>query len=345
MSTYKNPPKYGADMLYEDWKKDLKIWRRATELDKKKQGAVLFGSLEGKMKDTVREEVAEDDYDKDNIVDIIIACLDKHLKKDKSETAYQAFDNFITYRRPKDMPIEKFIQEFNLRTTKVKNNEMVLPDGVLAYAVLKCCNLSEEQSQLCRATVSELKYEDMKKQIIKVASQSVPQTGTQAQAATSSVTVNYSQNYEYYDEDEYWGESDPGWSQQRYKNSQLSSQWDESESYDHTYEDDPSDEAVDESPKDALYSQGPSRGYPGSRGFRGRPYPRGQYQGPNRNGYDQMGNARTCRYCNSTCHMLFQCPDAPPHWKENKGGYRGQYRGSRNDRGGRGRGSRGYNRF
>ena len=309
-------------MLYEDWKKDIKIWKRATELDKKKQGAVLFGSLEGKMKDTVREEVEETAFDKDDIVDKIIASLDKLLKKDESETAYQAFDNFITYRRPKDMPIDKFIQEFTLRTTKVKNNGMVLPDGALAYAVLKCCNLSEEQSQICRATVTELKYEAMKKQILKVASQSIPHNDTQA--AASSVEVNYSQNYEYYNEDEYW---------------------DEPESYDYAQEDDTPDDTYDDPPKDALYSQGPRRGYSAPRGFRGRPYPRGQYQGPNRNGYDQMGNTRTCRYCNSTCHMLLQCPDAPPHWKENRGGYRGQYRGSRNDRGGRARGQRGFNKF
>ena len=319
-SSYKNPPKLRADMLYEDWKKDVNIWKRATELDKKKQGAVLFGSLEGKVKDTVREEVEEAAFDKDDIVEKIIESLDKLLKKDAAETAFQAFDNFINYRRPKDMPIDKFLQEFNLRTTKVKNNSMVLPDGVLAYAVLTCCNLSDEQSQLCRATVSNLKFEDMKKQILKVASQVIPQKDTQARAAgASSVDVNYSsQNYEYYDENEYW---------------------DESESYDQAYEDDPPDE-IYEDPHDALYAQGPRRGHP--RGFRGRPYPR---QGPNRNGYDQMGNARTCRYCNSTCHMLFNCPDAPPHWKENRNGNRGQYRDARNDRGGRARGPRGYNKF
>ena len=332
MSTYKNPPKLRADMLYEDWKKDISIWKRATELDKKKQGAVLFGSLEGKCKDTVRAEVAEAAYDKDDIVDVIITCLDKLLLKDKSETAFQAFDNFIAYRRPKDMPIDKFLQEFNLRYTKIKNKGMVLPDGVLAYAVLKCCNLSEEQSQICRATVTDLKYDDMKKQILKVASQCIAQSDTPAQepvsslaqASASSVPVHYSQNYEYYDEEEYY---------------------EESELYDNTYEEEYPNDSFDDGPKDALYSQGSRRGYPVSRGFRGRSYPRGQYQGPNRNGYDQMGNARTCRYCNSTCHMLLDCPDAPPHWKENKSGYRGQYRGSRNDRGGRARGSRGHNKF
>ena len=33
---------------------------------------------------------------------------------------------------------------------------MELPDGVLAYALQTCANLTEDQSQICRATRSEL---------------------------------------------------------------------------------------------------------------------------------------------------------------------------------------------
>ena len=320
MSTYKNPPKMRPDLLYEDWKKELKIWQRATELDKKKQGAVLLLSLEGRPRETVLADVPDAAYDESNAVETIIKCLDKLLKKDDSETAFQAFDNFINFRRPKDMSIEKFLQEFSLRNTKIKAQKMTLPDGVLAYAVLKCCNLPEEQSQICRATVSDLTYDNMLAQIKKVALQT--STSSDSQASTSSVSVNYSQNYEssqyddaYYDESEYW---------------------EESESQDYTYQEDQPSDAAEETVKDAFYSQRP-RGFPMSRGFRGRPFSRR----PSKNGYDDMGNVRTCRYCKSTCHMLLDCPDAPPHLKENRDSYRGQYRGYRYDRGGRGRSQRG----
>ena len=315
-SSYKNPPTMRSGLSYDDWKKELKIWQRAITLDSKQQGVVLLLSLEGRPRETVLAEVKEEAYDKDDIVTVIIACLDGLLKKEKSETQYGAFDEFITFRRPKSQSIEKFIQDFNLRYTKVKHLEMPLPDGVLAYALLKCCNLTDDQTQLCRATVTDLTYDNMKKQIKKVAE------SAENPSASTSVPVNYSRNFEcsnsandFYDEDY---------------------DWDESDQYD--YQDDQPTDASDETVRDALYSHGPSRGHSAGRGSRG-----GYFRGKqSRNGYDDMGNIRTCRYCKSIYHMLSECPDAPPHLKDN---YRGQYRGSRGSRGGRGRGYRGQHKF
>ena len=45
---------------------------------------------------------------------------------------------------------------------------MILPEGVLAYALLTCANLSSEQEQLARATCKDLTYNDMKKQIERI---------------------------------------------------------------------------------------------------------------------------------------------------------------------------------
>ena len=42
---------------------------------------------------------------------------------------------------------------------------MELPTGVLAYRLLKSANVSDERQQLARATLSELTYENMKKQL------------------------------------------------------------------------------------------------------------------------------------------------------------------------------------
>ena len=42
---------------------------------------------------------------------------------------------------------------------------MTLPSGVLAYRVLKGANLTPEKQQLARATITELTYENMKKQL------------------------------------------------------------------------------------------------------------------------------------------------------------------------------------
>ena len=42
---------------------------------------------------------------------------------------------------------------------------MILPDGVLAYRVLNSANLTMDQMALCRATMTDLKYNEMVKQL------------------------------------------------------------------------------------------------------------------------------------------------------------------------------------
>ena len=42
---------------------------------------------------------------------------------------------------------------------------MELPDGVLAYRLLKSANISKEKQQLARATLTELTFTNMRKQL------------------------------------------------------------------------------------------------------------------------------------------------------------------------------------
>ena len=52
---------------FEEWKRDIQIWNAVTEVDKKKQGPILYRSLEGQAKKAcssikVEEICAEDGY-------------------------------------------------------------------------------------------------------------------------------------------------------------------------------------------------------------------------------------------------------------------------------------------
>ena len=49
-----------------------------------------------------------------------------------------------------------------------KSFNMELPDGVLAYCVLKSANLSTETEKLARATIKELTYKNISKQLRKI---------------------------------------------------------------------------------------------------------------------------------------------------------------------------------
>ena len=324
------------DFPYADWKKEVKIWCSFTDLDKKKQGGALFLSLKGKARETVLAGIADIDaeFAKDDIVDKIIKCLDSLYLKDKTESAFEAFDSFIKFRRPKDMSIQKYLVEFNLKNKKLITHKMALPDGVLAYALLTCANLSKEQTQLCRATCDELKFDTMKKQIEKIAeSLDIKDTPVAEKIVPQETFV--AQN-EYVEQNTY------------HSSPVYDPQYDEAANWD-DFDEEPEIDSHDpnESPNAAFYGSQAPRPYGRGYNSRGRGYfpPRGRGfipRVPNQqamNPLDEMGQAMTCRFCKSTYHLLRNCPHAPSHMKAERG--RGGYRGSSQ----RGRGGGGFSPF
>ena len=105
-------------------------------------------------------------YDKG--VEAILEQLDKLYLKDRHQTAYLAYEAFEKFQRPVAMSMTDFINEFERMYHKLKQHKMELPDGVLAYRLLKSAHLSEQHEQLARATLTELTYENMKGQLKKI---------------------------------------------------------------------------------------------------------------------------------------------------------------------------------
>ena len=93
--------------------------------------------------------------------------LDKLFLKDKNQAAYISYQNFIEHKRAHDSSIKEYIFDFEKLYNKVKKNNMVLPDGVLAYHVLNGANLSSKDSSIVKATMldDDFTYENMVKKL------------------------------------------------------------------------------------------------------------------------------------------------------------------------------------
>ena len=73
---YKLPPGFDERKSYENCKNEVEMWKRVTELDKKKQALAVALPLKGRAKDIALEIPAED-LDKDNGMTTLIQELDK----------------------------------------------------------------------------------------------------------------------------------------------------------------------------------------------------------------------------------------------------------------------------
>ena len=69
--------------------------------------------------------------------------------------------------------MKDYLVKFEQLYTKIKDHQMILPDGVLAYRVLNSANLTTDQMTLCRATMTDLEYSEMVKQLRRLFADSI----------------------------------------------------------------------------------------------------------------------------------------------------------------------------
>ena len=112
-------------------------------------------------------EIDESDISKENGVYSIKDCLNRLFKKDSTVTKYQALEPFMTFKRPSNMSIQTYLNEFDKRLLKTMSSGTVMSDGILAYRLLKSSNLSSHQEELVNTTMPDLKYDIMKDQLKK----------------------------------------------------------------------------------------------------------------------------------------------------------------------------------
>ena len=181
---------------------------------------------------------------------------------------------------------------------------MTLPEGVLAYNLLICANLTDDQQQLCRATVSDMTYEEMKKTIEKV-------------AVTCSSTTTYQDRFQ------------PLYSETRNQTESYFTQ-DEKRKNIHT--------------DDYQYTEYQNQEFEDEQQWEGAFYTNQRYRRPNTyqntqtmshntptlNPQDEFGKLTTCSFCHSVYHWINNCPHAPPSAKFSRGrSTRGNTRGGR----------------
>ena len=163
----KTPPALTKDIPYERWKKEIKLWQMITKLENKKQAPAVILGLDGNAREAGLEldiEVLTQDDGMTKLVD----KLDTLYEKDRLLLAIDSWEDFESYQRPPNMKISEYVIEFEKRYNKAKLYDMNVNDGVLAHRFLKSSNVSEHHQQLVKATLTEMTYTNMKKQLSKV---------------------------------------------------------------------------------------------------------------------------------------------------------------------------------
>ena len=146
---YVTPPALVPEK-YTSWRKEMKIWEMATNIDKKKMAPTVFLYLPEKAKEAILEMNAED-LNKDDGLTKMYVKLDTLYKEDEAQAALISYDKFERFSCPSEMTINDYLIEFERMVAQLKVYNIVLPEPVLAYRALKSANLTEENDKLVKA--------------------------------------------------------------------------------------------------------------------------------------------------------------------------------------------------
>ena len=138
-----SPPVLDKIDEIEDWLREIEIWQCVTDIEEKKQGPVVYLSLPDKIRKSCND-ISVSDLNKDNGLNTLITKIKTLYAKDINALAYMAYDQFENFKRPDEMTIVDYINEFERLNNKIRQFDMVLPTGVLVYKVLNNANIFSE---------------------------------------------------------------------------------------------------------------------------------------------------------------------------------------------------------
>jgi hypothetical protein len=293
-----NPPVYSKEgKPYERYKIELLAWREITSLPVEKQGVAIALSLPdddpSKIREKVFDELTLDELKGEHGLEHLIEFLDKNLQEDDLLDSCEKYEHFEDYKRAANHNINEYINEFDLRYHKILKKNMVLPQEILAFRLLKCANITKEERLLVmtgmdynnKATIYTQAKQSLKKFIANdsEAHKNGGSNGTKLEEAF--LAQKEVQQEEAFMTGNYRGSHRGGWRGGRGSyNGNQSNQRGENHSQNSSWQ--------------------------GNSNFRGHGNNQGNGDKRPLNPKGTDGQALTCKSCGSYRHMMRECPDS-----------------------------------
>lgn len=136
---------------YSQWKRLIDVWSSVTAIPKSKQADCILLTLDTDAQNLALQ-VSDEERRKDDGsgVQKILERLDTLYEQNKTQKLFAAFEEFEGFKRSQDMPLAKYISEFEFKANELKSLKVILPEELLAFKLLKNANLTEECARIVR---------------------------------------------------------------------------------------------------------------------------------------------------------------------------------------------------
>ena len=152
----KAPPILKEDGSYSQWKHALEAWQILTGIPEDKQAlSVYLHGMDSKYQEVISKLEIKLLNSKDGVKHIT-DTLDVYCESELTQRQYSKYEAFCNIKRDPEQPVSEFLMKFENLLSDLEELEIILPDAVRAYHILKASNVGQENEKICRATISNI---------------------------------------------------------------------------------------------------------------------------------------------------------------------------------------------
>ncbi|XP_035684716.1 uncharacterized protein LOC118421507 [Branchiostoma floridae] len=299
-----------ANKSYEQFRFELLLWNKITNIPKKKRGIEILLSLpegskdEHKTREFLGSKLTEEELAAENSFQNVLDKMDEHLRRDNTGRLWEAFVAFDKYSRGPTTTISEYISTFDILYNKLNRaGDVTLPESVLGLLLVRRANLTLEEAKLVMTGVDYSK-EDVS--LFMQAKSSLRKFSDELVSTRSSHSGGIQQEIAHVTEAEVYQTSRGGgakWS--RGSGRGYSRQTGTARNRNGHFQDGGrSGYFQDGGPRSGYFQDG------GPRASSSRPGQKFDYDGEKLNPKNRQGDLMRCFHCGSFRHLRRKCPDA-----------------------------------
>ena len=175
MATEFSPPTLTEKTDYELWKLETQAWTVVTDFSKEKQAVAVALNLperdKRKIKEKIFGELGLNALNSENGMNNLFEFLDRYLLEDEVMSSWRRFEDFEKFERKHGQNIKDYVDNFDLKSSKVERLHVKLPSEILALKLLSKANLTESERMIVLTGVNfndkENMYRDAKNSLTK----------------------------------------------------------------------------------------------------------------------------------------------------------------------------------
>ena len=158
------PPVLDNNIPYRSWKNKLQMWTLVCGVEKKEQGIiVLLQSLcNNKKAEKTVSNLTATELHNDNGLNLLLTKLDSAFQSEDIGDAYNTYLKFSYMKCQSDTSMNDYVIEFKNLHLLLQNQNMKLPNKVLAFKLLDGASISKNQCQMYLTLANDSTYNSMK---------------------------------------------------------------------------------------------------------------------------------------------------------------------------------------